>query len=663
MSRWFEGLNQEQQEACAHNHGPMLILAGAGSGKTTTLVSRTGRLVEDNIAAPESICVLTFTNKAARELKNRVGAKIKKANIWTGTFHSFGLRTLKKYYKEMELPKYFGILDQQDSAGLIREILKDMKIAGKDKFDASLLLSHISRWRELGQREAKSEQEYDIVTEWLLPKYQRKKELLGVVDFDDLILKVIELYNKNSNILKTDQEQFQQIMVDEFQDTNHAQMKLVQQLAQAHQNISVVGDDDQSIYGWRGAQIQNILNFPKKYRSCKVIRLIRNYRSTPEILNFANTVIAKNEKRYDKKLIPQNKQGVLGTIPEVISYALDTDEIEGVAQEVLRFKEKGSSFKDVAILYRSNSQGAMIEGALRSQNIPYKISGDKSFLERKEIKDIHSYLKSSFRINDVDFRRIFNTPARGLGETTIEKIIELSKKQQTSFYKSAALWRESGTAPRVGDSIDNLFQILKNLKEQILNASENVGTILLKAMEDIGYRAMLMDISKDTLLAQKRWSYLEIYARMLDRFVEKNKRSSKTILDFIEMLDLKDDDEEIKTKDEVQLMTLHACKGLEFHNVILMGVEEDILPHRRLGGDVSEERRLFYVGITRAQRELVMTYSQNRLIYGKMTKRLPSRFLEEVDPALYKKYQNGRPISQEERKKMFSDLMRELESP
>lgn len=668
---WFDGLNEEQQSAVAHNYGPMLILAGAGSGKTTTLVARTGRLITEKIVPPENICVLTFTNKAARELKHRVelklGQKISKGSkkLWTGTFHSFGVRTLKTYYKQANLPKFFGIMDQQDSAGVIREILKDYNLYKKDKFDADLLIAQMSRWREINQKKSSTDQEYDITTEWLLPKYQRKKELLGVVDFDDLILKVIDVYRDHPEVLEKEQDIWQQMMVDEFQDTNVGQMKLVELLSTKNNNLSVVGDDDQSIYGWRGAQIQNILNFPRKYKECLVVRLEKNYRSTSQILNLANNVISKNDKRHGKVLFnPKNKDVAVGTLPEVFKFDLDMEEIEGVAREIQEFKNKGYKNKEIAVLFRANAQGALLESTLREKQIPYKISGGMSFLERKEVKDVHSYMKCAFKPNDVDFRRIFNTPSRGLGETTLEKIVESSKDLNSTFYKCAKNWALIGVNPKAGETIDSLYRYLQSLKEQMLTNKEfTPGTLLLKAMEQIGYRQLLNDISKDQLMGQKRWNLVSAYARWMDRFIEKRKRDLKTFDDFITSLELRDQEDEEREKDEVQLMTLHACKGLEFPCVILMGLEEDMLPHKRLGGDIAEERRLFYVGITRAQHHLIMTYSQKRQVNGKWLYRLPSRFLEEANPQFYQRFNNGhRPLAADQRKKMLSDLMKQLDN-
>ncbi len=523
-----------------------------------------------------------------------------------------------------------------------------------------MLLANMSRWREVGKKGAETDQEYDVVTEWLLPKYERKKQILGVVDFDDLILKVIEIYTRRPDVLKKDQDFFQQVMVDEFQDTNIGQMKLIDMLVSAHMNISVVGDDDQSIYGWRGAQVQNILSFPKKYAHTKVVRLEKNYRSTPQILSFANDSISKNKDRYNKVLVNPSDISV-GSLPEVFSFDQDTEEIDGILREIQSFKDKGYKNSDIAILYRANAQGAFLETALRQKQLPYKLSGGTSFLERKEIKDILCYVKCAFRPNDVDFRRIFNTPSRGLGDTTIEKLVEKSKLLNSTFYKCSQGWMTADISAKTGQSIDQLHQFLANLKDELLRSAESPGSVLLRKMEEVGYKILLADISKDALSAAKRWSLVEVFCRSLDRSIERRGRNLEGFQDFLQSLELKDNEDDETSKDEIQLLTLHACKGLEFPCVILIGAEEDILPHKTLGTDVNEERRLFYVGVTRAEKHLILTYSRRRQVNGRWVNRLPSRFIEEIKPQLYVKHTNGfRPISQDERKKMLSDLMNKL---
>ncbi len=379
---WTHGLNEEQKVAVLHNHGPLLILAGAGSGKTTVLVSRAGRLLDDQVVTANELCVLTFTNKAARELKARVTAKIgsRASKIWAGTFHSFGLQLLRRFYRKANLSEGFGILDASDSGMIVKEILREFHYGGKSAYDPEKLLSMISTWREVGRVTAANDDEYEAAVEWLLPKYLKRLEMLGMVDFDSLILKPVELLRTDSEIASAVRQQYTQIMVDEFQDTNQMQMNLVRQLAEPHRNLTVVGDDDQSIYAWRGACISNILDFPKLYSGCKVIRLERNYRSTPAILKLANNVIAKNTERHPK-VLRSSESAEEGQLPELMVFDTEDDEAENICSEAEEFIRQGFPRKSIAVLYRSNSQGALIEAELRRRQVPYTISGGTAFFE------------------------------------------------------------------------------------------------------------------------------------------------------------------------------------------------------------------------------------------------------------------------------------------
>ena len=446
MTTWTNNLNPEQQQAALHNFGPMLILAGAGSGKTTVLVSRTGRLIGEGIVPAKNICVLTFTNKAAAELKSRVMAKLGETGreVWAGTFHAFGLQVLKQFHKEARLPKGFGIIDSSDSQALVKEILKDFKLADKADFDSGKLLSLMSDWRAKGTPDNNLDHDpYNIAAAWLLPKYIRRLHHLGVVDFDELLLRPLEVFQSHPEVAQRIQQAFSQIMVDEFQDTNRTQMKLVTQLAEKHENIVVVGDDDQSIYGWRGACIENILKFPNLYKSCFVVRLERNYRSTPTILNLANAIIIKNEKRHGKVLKPAIA-GVGSDLPELFVYANEDEESEKVADDIENQIKEGFSYRDVAILFRSNGQGAMFEAELKRRNIPHRMTGGTGFFERKEIKDVLAYLRCSVQPNEVALRRIINTPCRGLGDTAIDRLTLFAANNKISLFESMSRWQEPG---------------------------------------------------------------------------------------------------------------------------------------------------------------------------------------------------------------------------
>jgi superfamily I DNA/RNA helicase len=659
---WTEGLNPEQKSAVLHDLGPLLILAGAGSGKTTVLVSRAGRLIAEQIVRPEQLCVLTFTNKAARELKARVQSKLGNSakRIWAGTFHSFGLSLLRKHFKKARLSEGFGILDQSDASAIIKDLLSDFN-NGKAAYDPERLLNMISSWREAGRTVAERDNEYEEATEFLLPRYLKRLEMLSLVDFDGLILKPLELMKHDPEIREEIQSSYTQVMVDEFQDTNQMQMDLVRTLATPHHNIAVVGDDDQSIYGWRGARITNILHFPKLYRECKVVRLERNYRSTPAILNVANAVIAKNSERHTK-ILRSGEGAEPGELPEIFAYPTEDEEAENVCNEIEEFIRQGHSRKSIAVLYRSNGQGALIEAELRRRQIPYAISGGTAFFDRKETRDMLAYLRCAFKPNEVAFRRILNTPPRGIGEKTVETLADYADAQKISFVDAARSWEFAQVEGRAGESIRQLFHDLSNLVPRLLDPSAPPGTHMLTYLDGQGYKQHIERYSGDAQRASKRWRYMEVFGSILNRYVETGGRSPSVLKDFIDAMELRDllsnkeDDEE-----RVQLLTLHACKGLEFPIVFLMGVEEDILPHRVLGSDIAEERRLFYVGLTRAKERLIMTRAQKRRKHGKMADSVPSRFLLEIPPEMIRTSEGPRPVREDRRKSMVAELFAKLD--
>jgi superfamily I DNA/RNA helicase len=662
-SHWLNGLNTEQKEAARHNKGPLLILAGAGSGKTTVLVARSGRLIEERVVAPSELCVMTFTNKAARELKHRVKAKLgRNADaIWAGTFHSFGLHVLREFYKEAGLPKTFGILDPGDASSIVKEILKDFHIGDKTAYDAEKILSLLSFWRERGQTSTASVDEYEQAVEWILPHYAKRLKQLGMIDFDGLILKPIELMEKHSEIKSQLQSRFTQVMVDEFQDTNLMQMKLITLLTDSHQNLTVVGDDDQSIYGWRGACIKNILDFPKRYQDCKVVRLEQNYRSSPAILEVANSIIAKNNERH-KKVLKASRKLEDNKLPQVLVFENETEEGEQITSEIQHFQKMGFKNREIAVLYRSNGQGPIVEAELRKMQIPYSMTGGTAFFDRKETRDILAYLKCSLKPNEIGLRRILNTPARGIGDKSYEHLEALAEKKNIPFWKAALEWAEAGVDEKAGKQIENLFLTLKELPNQILAFPKTPGENLCDFLVALGYKAHLEKLAPNALVAHNKWKLIEIFGRILDRYVEKGSRTTATLRDFIDSMELRDAlNEEKEEEDRVQLMTLHACKGLEFPVVFLLGVEEDILPHKTLGSDLSEERRLFYVGVTRAQRHLVLSRVQKRQRHGKLVDCAPSRFLIEIPKHLTEERIGPRPVSTESRKAMLAELYKKID--
>lgn len=642
-----------------------MILAGAGSGKTTVLVSRTGRLVSEKIVKPENITVLTFTNKAARELKHRVGQRVgdRAQGIWTGTFHGFGLQLLKTFPQEAGLEPHFGILDASDSSSLIRELLKETRSGAKAAFDPDRLL-HIINAKRSRQALEPLDDEYEDMSEVLKEKYEKKLKLLNVVDFESLLLLPLQMLQEHDQVRERVQRRCHYLMVDEFQDTNFIQMEWIREMWGQDQNVAVVGDDDQSIYGWRGALVQNILDFPKEFKNCRVIQLNRNYRSNEPILALANQAIQFNEKRHGKSLRPervfQKKE-----LPEVFVFENETEEAEGIAREVMEQLRQGRKPGEIAVLYRSNSQGAFLEGELRKNRIQYQITGGTSIFERKEAKDVMTYLEQSLRSHDLGLKRILNIPNRGVGDVALEKVIGFSKAHRTSLYQTLKRIEEVGLHPQSQKGVQDFLQALKDLPSKILEAEATTGAVTLawkKFFESIGYYQYLQKDSSKSETAQSRWLRVEIVGRILENSLHKNGFSREALKSFCEMVMLRQDDEDQDRSGSVQLMTLHASKGLEFPVVVLAGLEEDLLPHRTLGGHIEEERRLFYVGITRAQEKLMMTRCRTRQRYGQMRPVSPSRFLVQLSPELYVEHTHGvRPWKEDQRTAMVSDFLKRLE--
>lgn len=666
MSNWFEGLNPDQVEAVKHTEGPLLILAGAGSGKTTVLVSRTGHIISQGLALPKEILVLTFTNKAAKELNERVSKKLnfsRKQKIWTGTFHGFGLEFLKKNYKLAGLPQRFGLIDSADSRFIIKEILKNKRHFGNSSFDIETVQNVISDLRAGKSLSPKISEEYQDMGDWVLPEYLNRMHSLGVVDFDGLLLKTIELLKDNPDLKEKYRERFKYLMVDEFQDTNKVQMDLVIELTGEHSNLAVVGDDDQSIYGWRGAEIKNILNFPNLFKNCEVVRLQTNYRSTPQILELANAVIADNKDRHKKVLAP-SPTAEAGERPEVFLFEDEEDECEQVVRLVREYSEK-YSLDDIAVLFRSNSQGGLLEGVLRQNNIAYDLTGGPALIDRKEVRDVLAYMRAALFPNDISLRRILNVPARGVGDQSVHKIIELQKERDCSFKEALKDWSVAEVQAKVGKEVDDFFLTLREMKRQLVETPFLYAELLPKMFQSLGYRDLVLSSYKDQAVALRKWQLVEILGRILDGFVRNSDSASRALIikEFLDALSLREQDlKEDKKEKKVQLLTLHASKGLEYPLVILMGVDEGLIPHETLGHDTSEERRLFYVGVTRAKKELLLTRAKQRKRYGKVRDQAPSRFLAALPKELYQLHEYGyRPVNESQRNDMIADLYAKLD--
>lgn len=671
--RWTEGLNPEQVDAVRHESGPLLILAGAGSGKTTVLVSRTGRLIDVVGRKASELLVVTFTNKAARELKARVAHRIgeRAKGLVAGTFHSLGLSLMREFHRELDLNPGFGILDQEDSGGVVRDLLKETKSAVKDSFRVETILSciHALRANDRATLIAAGD-EYADLARVLLPKYIKSLSRLGVVDFESLILDPLRLLKERPEVCQRLNERFVDVMVDEFQDTNDSQFELVKLLAGPRQNLSVVGDDDQSIYGWRGAKISNILDFPKRFANCRVVRLERNYRSSPLILDLANTIIAKNEKRHGKVLKTSAKQVKSPTKPELFAYETDEIEAEEIVSQIRHFQREDYRYADIAVLYRSNGQGGLIEAQLRRNQIPYTITGGTGLFERREIKDVLAYIRLSLSPNELAFRRVMNTPPRGLGDAAIEKIEVGAKRLGVRLHVAARKWRELGVQEAAGEGLDLFFSWLDALPDQILhNPTDSAGDALLGELARIGYRDFLFNQSAKPEVGQKKWELVGILGRVLNGFIQRGGREISTLEEFLTALELRDQGEEPSSADaaspeaqgSVQLLTLHASKGLEFPVVLIVGCEEDLIPHKLLGQDVAEERRLFYVGVTRAKERLVLTRALTRRRHGRQQPVSITRFLADLPDQLLCRFETGfRPVDEVSRQSMVSDLMAKL---
>ena len=617
----LDTLNEQQKEAVTTVNGPLLVLAGAGSGKTRVLTTRVAYLLEEVGIAPEQILAITFTNKAAKEMKERIIQMLGPIGyqIQISTFHSFGLLILRENYEKLNYAKNFTILDSDDTLTVIKKIMKDMGLDPKE-YNPKAIKNRISGAKnELlspmeYERFAQTDFEEKVVK--IYEKYEQKLKQNDSVDFDDLLMLPIQLFQKFPEILKSYQERFQYILVDEYQDTNEAQYILIKMISAKYRNICVVGDNDQSIYSFRGANYRNILNFEKDYKNPKVIMLEENYRSTKTILNAANDVIQNNKQRKDKNLWTNNEDGVK------IRYhrALDEkDEANYVMKEIVHLIENHIKPEDIAILYRTNAQSRNMEDVLLRENIPYKVVGSFYFYNRKEIKDLISYMKLIYnQHDDVSLLRIINSPKRGIGAKTIENLTEKANEQGKSIFEVI----DSGKELAFKHMIEDLI-----IREQNLSLTELVEEILIKS----GMKQEL--VNEKSMEADIRLENLEEFKTITKSFEENN--GIVSLEEFLMEISLVSDVEEHKNNNHVvTLMTVHSAKGLEFDYVFLIGMEEGIFPHNNSfmnPEDLEEERRLCYVAITRAKKSLWLVNARRRTIYGMESQNPPSRFIDEID--------------------------------
>lgn len=632
----LELLNEEQRRAVETLDGPLQILAGAGSGKTRVITYRIANLIEKGVF-PSEILALTFTNKAAKEMRSRLEDLIKNDvnSMWIGTFHSMCLRILRRDIEKLGYTSNFVIYDSYDQATLIKECMKEANVIS-DTMKPSYFSSVISNAKDELVNPDRYEEKYaiDVKTKFVAKVYklyQKKLKKSNAVDFDDIIVLTIKLLRENRDILDFYQTKFKHILVDEYQDSNHAQYILINLLAQKNRNLCVVGDDDQSIYGWRGADIRNILEFEKDYSDSKVIKLERNYRSTDMILNAANAVIEKNCARKSKKLWTDKNSDVKVEIKRNYS---DKDEAVFIAHEINKLSSLGKyKFSDMAILYRTNVQSRLIEENLIKKSIPYNIYGGLKFYDRKEIKDILAYLKViSNPADNIALKRIINVPKRGIGARSIEKMQEKADMTGEAVYSAMLEFDSLDFSSRAKNTIKNFIILINSFKSmsEIIPISE----LISKVIENTNYLSELEN--EGEIEFQTRVDNIKEFIAVAQEYEKNN--SEKKLEDFLTEISLSTDiDNMVDSDDIVSLMTIHSAKGLEFPVVFMVGMEEGVFPISRSlinEGQLEEERRLCYVGMTRAEELLYLTYAIERTIFGKTTNQRSSRFMEDIPQKL-----------------------------
>ncbi|MED7635596.1 UNVERIFIED_CONTAM: DNA helicase PcrA [Limosilactobacillus fermentum] len=640
----LEGMNDKQSEAVLTTEGPLLVMAGAGSGKTRVLTHRIAYLIEERHVLPWHILAITFTNKAAREMKERVAKLLGEAgnDVWVSTFHALCVRILRRDIEQLGYNRAFTIADTSEQRTLIKRICEEQNIDTK-KFEPRQLLSAISNAKNAMEDPAtfakNHQRPFDRMVVRVYEAYQKELERNQTLDFDDLIMKTIELFKKAPETLTYYQDKFHYIHVDEYQDTNDAQYELVHMLAEKYENICVVGDADQSIYGWRGANMNNILNFEHDYPNAHSVMLEQNYRSTQTILKAANEVIANNLERKDKNLWTENGAG------EKISYYRaqnEHDEAQFIVKKIQEERAKHNyQYQDFAILYRTNAQSRVIEETFLKSTVPYTMVGGHRFYDRMEIRDLLAYL--TLIVNPLDsmsFERVVNTPKRGIGMTSVERLREFAQESNLPLLAAAQnVQNANAISARTRNKIEEFGQLIAALQDEakVLSITDLTDQVL----ERTGY---LAELQKDkTLQGQTRRENLEEFKSVTAEYDRQHEDDEgmdhlQKLTDFLAGLALVSDQDDVdEAEPAVTLMTLHAAKGLEFPVIFLIGMEEGVFPLSRAMTDnkeLEEERRLAYVGITRAKKKLYITNAFSRMLYGHIQRNRPSEFVEEITPEL-----------------------------
>lgn len=637
---YLSGLNNRQKEAVLHTEGPLLILAGAGSGKTKVVTHRIAYLIEEKGTFPGNILAITFTNKAANEMKERVGKLLSThvEDMWMGTFHSICVRILRRDIEKIGYNRSFTIYDRDDQVTLIRECIKEKNLS-KDMYKESGVLAQISKLKDnMTDPDVFINQNYkDFYLRnigELYALYQRKLKQYNALDFDDLLIKTVQLLKENPSVLDYYQRKFKYVFVDEYQDTNKVQYELTTLLSGKYNNICVVGDPDQSVYSWRGADISNIIDFEKDFKNATTIMLEQNYRSTKKILDLANRVIKNNFGRKDKKLWTENQEGE----PIVYEELPDSeDEALFVGSKIDEFMAKGHSLSDFAILYRTNAQSRSFEETFIRKNIPYKIVGGLKFYDRKEIKDIIAYLKVLENpLDDISLKRIINVPKRGIGNATIEKLEEFARETEDSIYGVLlSLEKISDLSSRAKNSLKPFIDMMNRL--MAMKEIMGIKDFIEEVINNSGYIRELE--IENSIEAQTRIENIkEFISVAIDFEIQRGDSDLEEFLADIALLS--DVDKTSDTNNVVTMMTAHSAKGLEFPIVFLVGMEEGLFPISRAldnESDLEEERRLCYVAVTRAEKQLFITNAKVRTIYGNVNYTLPSRFIGEMGDGIEKK--------------------------
>jgi len=627
-------LNPRQKEAVMHTDGPLLILAGAGSGKTRVITMRTAYLINSGVRA-DSILAVTFTNKAAREMRKRVSKMIKKGNgvPAISTFHSLCLRILRSEIEAIGYRKDFTIYDTAEQVSLLRTIMSDIKFYD-GSFKPESVLERISMTKNefVLESDGENEDSLEEASSLLYPRYREALKSMNALDFDDLLILTLKLFREHSEVLEKYRDQFKYIMVDEYQDTNRVQYNFIKLLAGERKNICVVGDDDQSIYGWRGADISNILDFEKDFQGTVTVRLEQNYRSFSNILGAANGIIRNNKKRMEKSLWTDRGAG-----PKVnIFKAGDTeDEADWVANRIsLLVNERKVAANSIAVIYRANLLSRPFEEALRMQRIPYTVVGGTSYFERKEIKDLAAYLKIIANpSDDLSLLRAVSAPKRGIGPSALSAIADYARSNSVSLFDAFGRASDNDRLkPAAAGSAESFHQLICRYRT-LFGGRKHMGNTLKALIDDIDFRDYIITLYKTPEAAYRR-------IESLDGFIDSMKHyesvgTGTSLPGFLETMALTDlvEEKEEQGGGGVTLISFHSSKGLEFPVVFIAAAEEDIIPHKKsVAADegLEEERRLFYVGITRAMKELFITYTGHRVKYGKETPSVPSRFLEEI---------------------------------